>query len=205
MTYYASREILRLFLKLVGRLRVVGADNVPKSGGVILAPNHISDLDPPTAGMGTSRLVHFMAKEELFHSRFMATWMRSVGTFPVRRGSADRRAIKQVLDYLEHGEVVCVFPEGTRSPDGKLQHAELGIGMFALKSRAAVVPVAITGTNKVFPPHGKRLHFRQITVEYGKPLTFPDLYDLKESRESYGEVGRRVISAIAEMQSEVTR
>jgi 1-acyl-sn-glycerol-3-phosphate acyltransferase len=186
----------------MGRLKVIGAENVPKIGGVIIAPNHISNIDPPAVGMGPSRPVHFMAKEELFHPAIFGAWMRGVGAFPVRRGAGDRKAIRQALDYLEKGEILCLFPEGTRSPDGKLQKAELGIGMFALKSRAPVVPLAIIGTDKVLPNRGKGLHFHQITLAYGRPMTFPDLYELKESRESYEEVGHRVMAAIAELQAD---
>jgi 1-acyl-sn-glycerol-3-phosphate acyltransferase len=204
MLYVMSRELFRVFLKIVGRLKVIGRENVPKTGGLILASNHISYLDPPTVGMGVNRSVHFMAKEELFHNRFAAAWMRSIGTFPVRRGTADRKAIKQALQYLANGEIVCLFPEGTRSPDGSLQKAEMGIGMFALKSHAPVVPVAIIGTDKVLPVHGG-LHFHPVTIIYGEPITFPDLYEIKESRESYEEVGRRVMAAIAELQSSCKR
>lgn len=199
MLYHFSRRLLRVFLTIFGRLKSEGLQNVPKSGPVILAPNHISYLDPPAVGAALMRVVHYMAKEELFESKFLNAWMRAIGTFPVKRGSADRKAIKQALDYLAQGEVICVFPEGKRSEDGKLGEPEMGLGMFAIKSRAPVVPVAVIGTDKVLPAHAKFFHFHPVKIIYGKPLTFPDLYESKDSRQAMEEVGRLTMAAIAEM------
>jgi len=201
LLYKISRLICWTFLKIVGKFKVVHGERVPRQGAFILTPNHISNLDPPAVGSSTRRLVHFMAKSELFESRILSAWMTAVGTFSVKRGMPDRKAIKRALDLLEQGEVVCIFPEGTRSEDGKLQEAELGLGMFAMKSRAPIVPLAIIGTNKVLPPREKGLHFHQITMVYGEPLTFPDLYDSKDSRQAYEEIGRRTMAAIADLQA----
>ena len=199
--YYLSRAVLRLIFRILGGLTAVGAENIPKTGGVILAPNHISYFDPPAVGCSMSRQVHYMAKEELFRVPILSAWMHSVGSFPVRRGTADRRALKRAIELLNEGKVVCIFPEGTRSPDGKLQDPELGIGLIALKSRAPVVPALVIGTDKALPPDSKRLHFHPIRIIYGRPLTFPDLYEARESRQVLEEVGRRVMAAIADLSS----
>lgn len=199
MLYYFSRWLLKVLLKTFGRISAEGSDKFPRTGGVILAPNHISYLDPPAAGIYVPRQVHFMAKEELFRVPLLGAWMRRVGAFPVKRGAADRKAIKHALGLLEQGKVVCVFPEGTRSEDGKLQEPELGIGFIALKSRCPVVPVLIRGTDKVLPRHAKRLHFHPIRIIYGEPLTFPDLYESGDSRQGMLEVGQRVITAIRDL------
>jgi 1-acyl-sn-glycerol-3-phosphate acyltransferase len=182
-----------------GGLKCVGTENIPETGGVILAPNHISLVDPPAVGCKLKRPVRYMAKEELFKVPILGPWMRAAGTFPVRRGSADRKAIRHAIDLLQSGEVVCIFPEGTRSPDGKLQEPELGIGLIALKSRAPIVPAAVIGSDDVLPAHSKRLHRHPITVVFGKPLTFPDLYEQKESRESMEQIGQAVMAAIADL------
>ena len=199
--YYLSCAILRLMFRILGGLTSVGEENIPKTGGVILAPNHISYVDPPAVSCLISRQVHFMAKEELFRVPILGAWMHSVGTFPVRRGTADRKALKRAIELLEEGKVVCIFPEGTRSPDGKLQDPELGIGLVAMKSRAPVTPALVMGTDKVLPPHSKRLRFHPTKIVYGKPLIFPDLYEARESRQTLKEVGRRVMAAIADLSS----
>jgi len=199
--YYLSRAVLRIIFRILGGLAAVGAENIPKTGGVILAPNHISYVDPPAVGCSMSRQVHYMAKEELFRVPILSAWMHSVGSFPVRRGTADRRALKRAIELLNEGKVVCIFPEGTRSPDGKLQDPELGIGLIALKSRTPVVPALVIGTDKALPPDSKRLHFHPIRIIYGRPLTFPDLYEARESRQVLEEVGRRVMAAIADLSS----
>ena len=199
MLYRLSIFILSVFFRFTGGVTLIGTENIPKTGGVILAPNHISYLDPPVVGCYLRRQVHCMAKEELFRSKLMGAWMRAVGAFPVRRGTADRKALKQAIDLLNRGRVVCIFPEGTRSPDGNLQEPELGIGLIALKSRAPIVPVAVIGTDKVLPPHAKRLYRNRVTIVYGQPLTFPHLEEGKETRQSLEEVGRSTMSAISEL------
>lgn len=201
MLYLLSWGLFNFILKVFFRLKCIGTENIPKSGAVILAPNHISYFDPPVVGMGTSRQTHYMAKEELFKPKLQGAWMRSIGVFPVRRGTADRKSIRQALDLLEKGKIVCIFPEGTRSPDGKLQEPELGIGLLAMKSRAPILPAAVIDTDKVLPPHATKVHIHPIKMVYGVPMTFPDLYDSEDSRGAMEEIGRRVMAAIADLQA----
>jgi 1-acyl-sn-glycerol-3-phosphate acyltransferase len=200
--YRISAWIFRCLFRILGGFKVIGKGNIPKEGGVILAPNHISYVDPPAAGAAVNRQVHFMAKEDLFKVPVVGKWITRVGGFPVRRGTADRKAIKNAIELLDEGRVICLFPEGTRSPDGTLQEPELGIGLIALKSRAPIVPVALIDTDKVLPPNGKRLHRHAVTVVYGTPLTFPALYDERDSRQSMEEIGRQTMAAIRSLQAE---
>ena len=198
--YYKIGKIISQFMFfLFGGLKSVNADNIPKTGGVILAPNHISYADPPAVGSAMNRQVHFMAKEELFKPAIIGKIITAVGSFPVRRGTADRKAIKQAIDLLKAGEIVCLFPEGTRSLDGKLQEPELGIGLIALKSGAPVVPVAVVGTDTVLPSNGKRPGRKRITIEYGEPLMFTDLIEAGDSRQNMEEVGKRTMAAIGNL------
>lgn len=201
MLFAISWGFFKTILTIFFRLRCVGTENIPKKGAVILAPNHISYFDPPVVGMGSPRQTHFMAKEELFEPPLLGAWIRGVGGFPVRRGSADRKAIRRALELLGEGKIVCLFPEGTRSPDGKLQEPELGISMIALKSHAAIVPTAIIGTDKVLPAHAKFPRLLPIKIVYGKPLDLSDLYEGEESRQAMEEIGRRTMAAIADLQS----
>ena len=201
IAYRISRVIWQVFFLATGGVKCVGTENMPDTGGVILASNHISFVDPPAVGLCMSRQLQYMAKEQLFKTPLLGRWMRAVGSFSVRRGTADRRAIRQAIALLGEGRLICIFPEGTRSEDGKLQEPELGIGLIALKSRAPIVPAAIKGSDKVLAPHSTKIHRHPITIAYGKPLTFPDLYEGKETREAIEEIGRRTMAAIAELQA----
>jgi 1-acyl-sn-glycerol-3-phosphate acyltransferase len=201
MLYWIGWSLFKFILIVFGRWRVSGQENVPKEGPVILAPNHVSFADPPTAGCALYRQVRYMAKIELFKIPILGALIRGVGAFPVKQNTADRAAIKKALEFLSKGEIVCIFPEGGRSKDGKLMKAQAGLGMIALKSKAPVVPVALIGTDKLLPLHSPFIHFARVKVRYGKPMTFDDLYDCGMDREAIEQVGDRVMAAIAEMQN----
>ncbi len=198
--YRVCRFLSLVTYKIFGHFTVVGAENVPKSGGVIFTPNHVSFADPPTVGAGCHRQVHYMAKLELFKIPVLGLLIKSLGAYPVKRGTADRTAIRKSIEIVEGGGCICIFPEGTRSKDGNLQPAESGIGMIALKSRGTVVPVALIGTDNMLPPHSFFFHFARVKIVYGKPIRFEDLYE-KGGREAIDEVGRRVMAAIAELKA----
>lgn len=199
--YYIGRGLCKIFLRLMGGYTSIGEENIPKTGGVIIAPNHISYADPPLVGAGMRRPIHFMAKEELFKVPVLGMFIRYAGCFPVKRGKADRQALKRAIGMLEQGKVICIFPEGTRSPDGKLQDPELGLGLVALKSRAPVIPTAVIGTDRVLPAHSKRPGRFRTKIVYGEPLIFPDLYDIRDSKQAIEEACRRTMTAIEELLS----
>lgn len=196
-----SCVLLRALFWMTGGLKCVGTENIPEHGGAIITPNHISLADPPAVGCNIPRHARFMSKEELFKPPIVGPWMWAVGNYPVRRGTADRQAIRNSIQMLDDGEVIAIFPEGTRSTDGKLREPELGVGLIAMKSRAPIIPAAIFGTDKVLPAHSKRLYRHPVTVYFGKPLTFPDLYDSKDTREAMEEIGRRIMAAIDELRT----
>lgn len=199
MLFWVGWHLSRLVLSIFGRCQFIDADNVPKTGPVIIAPNHISYLDPPAAGSGYRRVTHFMAKEELFKIPVLGWLIKAVGSFPVKQHAADRSALKTALKLLADGEVVCVFPEGTRNFSDSLLPAQAGVGMIVLKSRAPVVPAAIIGTDRVLRRHSPFLHFGRVKIVYGKPMMFDDLYDRGTDREAVEETGRRIMHAIASL------
>jgi len=161
--------VLNGFFRPFGRLIVEGVENLPLQGGFILAGNHQSYWDPPVVGTGVPRQVYFMAKEELFKVPILKTMITAQQAFPVKRGSADRRAIARALELLSQGKVVGIFPEGGRSKDGELQEAESGVAFIALKAGVPVVPVALSNT-KGF---GYR-HFKPVKMKIGKPILPPE-------------------------------
>ena len=192
-------ELLRIFFAIlfsfVFRWRISGTENIP-TGGVIIAANHISLWDPPVVGTAISRKVHFMAKEELFANPVFGWLISRLGAFPVKRGAADRTAIRTALTLLKNGSILVIFPEGTRSKDGKLGAPEAGLALLALKAGVPVVPTAIIGTNKLFRDNHLLPKFR---VLFGKPLLFSrDNAD----KESMGQIGTQVMTEISHLLEE---
>jgi len=173
--YRILHVIIFILAKIIFRLRVVGHSNIPKRGGVIIAANHVSYLDPPLIACSMFRMVNFMAMAELFKNPIWGTLYRILGAFPVRREEADVGAIRHAIRLLKKGKVLLIFPEGTRSYDGSLQEPKGGTGMIAALSRAKVVPTFIKGTEKALPRGAWRLKMTPVTVYFGPPLEFSEL------------------------------
>jgi len=173
MLYKIAHVLVYALARLFFRLTVVGVENIPKEGGVIVAANHNSYFDIPLLGCSLIRRAENIAKSELFRNRFIAALFTALGGFPVRRGRFDRSAISEAVKRLKDGRLLAIYPEGRRSPDGRLQPAMPGIGLLVMKSGAVVVPAYIQGAHPV------RL-FRRVTVIFGKPLAFKGEIDLSE-------------------------
>jgi 1-acyl-sn-glycerol-3-phosphate acyltransferase len=159
MSYVFFRFILRVLYTLLFRLEARGTENIPATGPVVLASNHLSNFDPPTVGVKVKRKVHFMAKEELFKIPVFGPLLRSFGAFPVKRGGVSKDAIKSSITMLKEGNVMGIFPEGSRNNQSGA--AKKGAAMIAIRSGAVIVPVAIIGKYKPFS---------KIVVCYGKPI-----------------------------------
>lgn len=169
MIYTLVKGLFKVLFTIFLRLHVEGTENIPKNGPLVIACNHLSLLDPPVLGTAATRKVHFMAKEELFVP-ILGDIYKILGAFPVRRGGADRAAIKHGIDILESNQVLAIFPEGTRSKTGKLGKAQPGALMMASKARATVVPACIIGTD--YKRQGRI--WPKVTVRFGKPISFPE-------------------------------
>jgi 1-acyl-sn-glycerol-3-phosphate acyltransferase len=200
MIYRLTWLLCRIAFGILFRWRIVGAENVPTTGPVILASNHVSNLDPPVAGVGVWRHCAYMAKEELFRG-LLGWYISRLHAFPVRRGSADRAALKRALETLEAGGALVMFPEGTRSETGELQPAELGVGMIAYRTGAPVVPVLLVGTNEVLPRRG-RPRLARIHTVYGRPIKFEMASGSKAGRQEYEAAVAEIMAAIAELRRE---
>lgn len=166
MLYLISRFLLRVIYTCLFRLEARGVDNIPVSGPVVLASNHISNFDPPTVGVKVMRKVHFMAKEELFKVPVFGPLIRSYGAFPVKRGGVSKDAIKSAISLLKEGNVMGIFPEGSRNNQTGM--AKKGAAMIAVRSGAVVVPVAIIG---------KYRPFSKVIVCYGEPVDLTELIE----------------------------
>jgi len=180
---------------------VIGADNVPKTGPVLLAPIHVSHLDPPLVGCACPRAVNFMAKEELFKKKFFAWLITSLGAFPVKRGETDSAAIRLAIDILKAGKTTLVFPEGTRGDGVHMGEVKVGIAMLAKRSGAAVVPVGLCGSNKMMPKGSSKLHRARLTVVFGKPMLFSD-FEEGNSRDARELFTAELISRLHQVASD---
>jgi 1-acyl-sn-glycerol-3-phosphate acyltransferase len=204
--YQFSTRIFKLFLLLWNRLSVRGAENIPAQGGVLMASNHASFLDPPVVGVGyRSRPIHFMARDTLWNSKFGKWWMDHVGCIPVSRGTGDIKALKLTIKALKEGRAVSMFPEGTRTENGELQEAKGGIGFIIEKSGCVVVPAYIDGTFKAHPKGSKGIKPTKVTITYGKPITQEDFQALGTGREAYDQYAALIMQRIAELKSSLKK
>lgn len=194
--YALSKLVLRTVLRLLFRMDVEGSEREPREGPLVVVANHWSALDPPVLGCALRRPVHFMAKEELFRIPLLRTWMRAVGTFPVRRGEPDRAAIRTALQRIREGGVVVVFPEGTRNPRGYLLPPEPGAAFLALRAGVPILPVGILGTLEAMPKGAWVPRLRKVRVRIGEPFT---LTDLGSGREALEAASDRIMRAIADL------
>ncbi|MDK8179457.1 lysophospholipid acyltransferase family protein [Paenibacillus sp. UMB4589-SE434] len=171
MFYTFCSALLRGIYRLLFRFEAKNIEYVPNTGGVVLCSNHISLLDPPAIGIMLNRRVRFMAKEELFKIPLLGPAIDALGAFPVKRGGVGKETIRTAFKLLQDGEIMGIFPEGTRNMEGAVA-AKKGAAMIALKSGAAVVPVAVCGKYGLF---------RKTKVVYGPPIDMSDLLERKES------------------------
>jgi len=170
MVYFISRNILKALFKIFFRLRIVGFENCPKNGPLIIAPNHTSFLDPLIAGFAVPRELNFMARNDLFRNRIFGNILKLVNAFPLKREGADVGAMRLAIDKLCMGKAVLIFPEGTRSKDGSLGTPRAGIGFLAASSGANILPCYIKGSRESLPKGAMFPRFKKITVYVGKPL-----------------------------------
>jgi 1-acyl-sn-glycerol-3-phosphate acyltransferase len=164
-------------LRRLGRPAVIGLENVPDAGGFILVANHVSLADPPiigwAAGYRTHRIIHFMAKEEMRRWPILGWLAERSGVFFVRRGEGDRASQREALAMLARGEPIALFPEGTRSRDAVLAEGKAGAALLAIRSGAPLLPVAISGSERIFPGMSRMPHRTNVTVRIGRPFELP--------------------------------
>jgi 1-acyl-sn-glycerol-3-phosphate acyltransferase len=194
-TYTFVRLIISLPTLLLYRTRAIGVENVPKSGPLLLAPNHFSQMDHFFVGLYLRRKIRFMAKSQMFGPPVLTYVYKHGGVFPVRRGRHDEEAFKTAFTILEQGGMLLVYAEGGRSRSDELGEPKPGIGRIALESGVPVVPVAVHGSASV--RRWKRFRFPKVTVQFGEPLSFP--VEESPSRERQLEAATEVFGHVREM------
>lgn len=201
--YFLGWFFFRAFYRFYCRYRAYNPERVPLEGPVILASNHASFLDPPLVGSGLRRGINYLARESLFRFPVVGWVLRRWNSVPVDREGGGAKGLKAILDRLLAGGAIILFPEGTRTRDGKLQPARSGIGLTVIKSKAPVVPVRVFGTFEAF---GRHMHFprpHSVAVKYGQPMWFEALRaeakvcSKPRLKEIYQEVANGIMAAIA--------
>ena len=168
-TYHILMPLdILLFNKTMFRVTFVGEENVPKEGGFILASNHIHFLYPVGMAGGRVRVMYFMATEDLFHNPASAFFLTRFNAFPVKRGSSDKSSVEYAIRVVQEGKVLGIFPEGTRSPDGRPATPKAGVALIAKQAHADVLPVSI------YSEHPSK-YFTKLTVRFGKMIPYDEL------------------------------
>jgi 1-acyl-sn-glycerol-3-phosphate acyltransferase len=196
----------RLLYATYFRWSVYNPERVPLSGPVILASNHASYLDPPLVGSGIRRGINYLARDTLFRFPFVGWLLRQWNSVPVDREGGGAAGLKAILDRLLAGGAIILFPEGTRTRDGRLQPARSGIGLTVIKSNATVIPVRVFGTYEAYGRHMKKPRPHRVAVKYGRPINFAtqraEAKTCSKARlkQIYQEVANEIMAAIAKLE-----
>ncbi len=189
------RGFVTIVFSVLYRVKIIGKENMPENGALILCANHNGEMDMFFIGYRIKRLVHYMAKEELFRNPLFGRFFRWLGAFPVKRGKADVEAIKTSLKLLEQNEVLGIFPEGTRMKKKATNsvRAKPGIALIAQKSGAPIIPVAVSGSYKPFS---------KIKIVFGKPFSIDLDKDKKYTNSELVEISENIMSKVYALMEE---
>jgi len=190
--YRIIRAIVGVIARLLFVFKFEGTQNIPDSGGFILACNHQSAIDPIFLAIACRRQINFMAKQELFANPLLAWLLTKLGVFHVNRGAGDMQAISHALELVDSGEILGIFPEGTRSRDGKLQRAKSGTAYVARMTGCSVMPCAIIRS-------GKRKVFTGITIRFGELIPNKDLGFAEDSPSSLKKASKIIMAGISQL------
>lgn len=202
MTYRFLRFIANCMFRCLFHLQVRGRENVYKVKGAILAVNHASFADPVFAGVASGRILYYLARKSLFEYRFLGSLLQKINVMPLDREFLGIGTFKKIIKLLRKGRIVLIFPEGTRSPDGKLLPGRSGIGLVALKAKVPIVPVYIKGAYKVLPRHRNFIRLAKVTVTIGEPIYLDTWFHKSRIQKTdYEEVAKLVMARIRQLKS----
>lgn len=191
LLYRAGKIICGAVFILLCRIEIRGREHIPRRGPAIFAANHTSFLDPPLVGYAVPRPLRYFARSAVFNNPVFARLVKGLGAVPVE-SEGFAIAVRRFLDVLDVGGAVLIFPEGTRSPDGRLRAGKAGVGLLASRAGCPVIPVAITGAARALPRRGRMIRPAKVTVTFGPPMSFGP-------GEPYEEISRRVMAAVRDL------
>jgi 1-acyl-sn-glycerol-3-phosphate acyltransferase len=205
LVYQTAYYLTRALAYCCFDFRVVNREAIPTSGGLILAMNHQSFLDPPLAGIACDREVYFFARKSLLKIPVLGRFLLDLNVIPFDQDGPDMSALKTVIRVVRAGQPAVVFPEGTRSRSGDLLPAQSGIGMIVAKTMAPVVPMRIFGAHEAFPRDSTSIRLHPVTVVVGEPLYFGSRDFEGDSKACYKQVSDRVMARIAALKCPPSR
>ncbi len=196
--YWIFHFSINIYMKTLCRLKLSGVDNIPLTGGLIIASNHIAGADPFLLGSTVPRELWFMAKKELFEPFLLGHLISRVNAFPVDRFNFDLDAIKKSISFLKKGKALIMFPEGTRSANGQIKDGKIGAGMLAQKAGVSIVPVYIENTKKAWWNLflGKRMK-----VTFGRIIDSGWICSQAHSKEGYKIITDKLMNRLKELQT----
>jgi 1-acyl-sn-glycerol-3-phosphate acyltransferase len=200
--YRAGYRLSSFIARTLFKFRVVHRERIIETGGVILAMNHQSYLDPPLAGICCRRPIYFLARKTLLNWPLLGPIFPKLNVVPVDQERADMSALKTVIRLVKVGGCTIIFPEGSRTPDGKLQPAQPGLGLAIAKTLAPVVPMRIFGAYEAFPRGAKIVRLCRITIVVGEPMQFTKDDVAGGGRDAYQKLSERVMERIAAIRLE---
>ncbi|MBI9017208.1 MAG: 1-acyl-sn-glycerol-3-phosphate acyltransferase [Phycisphaerae bacterium] len=198
LTYTFSKNLGLFISKAYFRLKLIDKHNVPSDGAVLLVTNHQSYMDPLFMGSGIKRACHFMARESLFRNKFFGRYIRKINAFPVKRDSGDVKAIKEIIKRLNDGNMVNIFPEGTRTLTGKIKEFKSGLELITRRSGATLVPVLIEGAYEAWPKKQLLPWPKKVYVQYAEPITPEQLKNMGKN-----ELAPLLTKTLRDMQTEL--
>jgi 1-acyl-sn-glycerol-3-phosphate acyltransferase len=197
--YWFCHGLSRAFARACFDYRVIGRENLITDRAALYCCNHVSFLDPPLAGVALDTDMYYLARHTLY-SNAVARWLfPKLNVVPIDQDRAGFAGLKTIIKLLTEGKRVILFPEGSRSADGQLQHAPGGAGLVVSKARVPVVPMRLFGAWEALPPHARKPIRRTVTVVVGKPLDF-DKEELPGGKDGYQQISNRIMQAIAALE-----
>jgi 1-acyl-sn-glycerol-3-phosphate acyltransferase len=197
--YWLGYTLSKIIGKVFFRYRALHRERMIQTGPVILAMNHQSFLDPPLGGIACDRDIYFLARKTLLDHWFWGWMLPKLNVIPVDQESADRSALKALIQILRAGETALVFPEGERTFDGNLGPPQPGLGFVIAKTMAPVVPMRIFGSREAWPRGSNKIRLHPITVVVGEPMRFTEADVTGAGRERYQRLSARVMKEIARL------
>ncbi|MGB2698223.1 MAG: lysophospholipid acyltransferase family protein [Candidatus Zixiibacteriota bacterium] len=196
LCYRALNFLFRVFL----RFKKLGEEFIPRNGGVIIASNHTAYIDPTLLGAASPRELFFLAKKELFRNKLLGWFLEKLNTIPISRGEYDRKGLKRSVELLKEGNALVLFPEGTRSKNGKLQEARPGIGIIALEADVPIVPAYIRNSRNLIQ---SILKGESVGVIFGNPVEPTWLKKVPRNKEGYRLIGQEIMRRIRTLKEDL--
>ncbi|MCK4998705.1 MAG: 1-acyl-sn-glycerol-3-phosphate acyltransferase [Anaerohalosphaera sp.] len=182
LVYWSIRIIAKICSFTLYRMRVFGSENVPKDGPLLLLSNHQSFLDPLFCQVTQKHTLHFLARDTLFRNKFFGSLIRTLKAKPIKRGKTDMAAMRTTIETLKQGKAVCLFPEGTRTLDGRIQEIKPGLSLLSRRSGAVAMPVVIDGAFECWPKERKYPKIGKVGIIFGKPFTADEIKSLGDKK-----------------------